>query len=323
MNPVKARPMNSKNWQPISSLPAKSDVFGLSSAERLWACSSAGLFSETEAGFQPVARLPLSGVSAVCAHGETVIVAGPPQQILRSTNDGQSWFNCRVEQVSALVTCFAASPNFSRDTTVLAGSDGDGVLRSTDGGNSWHMSNFGLDSLNLLALACAPSWEPETAPDGVTYRYELVLAATEAGVYLSPNAGRAWQFAGLGLPDAAALSLAVSPDFRRTPSLTNSHYQGSVFAGMDGAGLYRSVNGGQSWQVVSSFPAEATVNALLFDKRRRLLAGTGEHGLLVSDDLGENWLPLLGPEQVILILAEHGNRLWVGTSEGSLLSSKI
>jgi photosystem II stability/assembly factor-like uncharacterized protein len=316
--------MMSKSWQKLTSLPDGITISGMSAthdASALWLCSPAGLFCEMNGLFvQQVQGIPFRGASAVLAVRKHVLAAGYPNSIVHSFDAGNSWFSSRVEQIASVVTCFVASPNFDCNAMVLAGSDGDGVLRSTDGGNSWQLSNFGLRSLRILALACAPLWERNSVLGNVTYNYEVVFAATEEGVYLSPNAGRAWQFAGQGLPDAPALSLAVSPDFKRTPTLSGPHFRGVIFAGTDGAGLYRSQDGGQTWGALTNFPAQATVNALLFDSRGRLLAGTGEHGLLASSDLGETWFPLLDTEDVILCLAEHGNRLLAGTAENGLLA---
>lgn len=313
-----------KPWQKLTSLPEGVTISGMSAANdssALWLCSPAGLFCEKNGLFvQQAHGIPFQGASAVFAVGKHVLAAGHSDSIVHSFDGGNAWFGSRVEQIASVVTCFVASPDFDRDAVVLAGSDGDGVLRSTDGGNSWQLSNFGLRSLHILALACAPVWQREPALGNVIYNYEVVFAATEQGVYLSPNAGRAWQFAGQGLPDAPVLSLAVSPDFKRTPSLSGPHFNGAVFAGMDGAGLHRSQDGGQNWRALAGFPAQATVNALLLDSRGRLLAGTGEHGLLASSDLGETWLSLLETEDVILCLAEHGHRLLAGTAENGLLA---
>ncbi|GAB4504727.1 MAG: hypothetical protein Fur0043_17210 [Anaerolineales bacterium] len=321
--------MTKNTWKVIASLPEDSAISGMSvthetTASRLWLCSPAGLFYEKDGQFkQQVQGIPFQNASAVLGLAKTVLAAGYPNYILYSANGGHAWFRSWVEPITSPITCFAASPHFSRDPLVLAGSDGNGILRSTDGGASWQISNHGLGSLYVLALLCAPAWKHKTLPNGVAWNEEIVFAATEAGVYRSPNAGRAWQFCSAGLPNAPILSLALSPDFDKTPSLSDSRYMGDLFAGMDNAGLYRSRDGGQTWQALSTFPAQATVNALLFDSRHRLLAGTGKHGLLASTNLGETWFPLLESEAVILCLAEQGNRLLAGTAENGLLACTI
>ncbi len=320
--------MMTKTWRKITSLPSDCIVLGISGAQNkhtgagdVWLCSSTGLFCEKDDMFiQQLRGIPFRSASAVLAIEKNVLAAGYPNHILHSPDGGRTWFSSRVEQMASVVTCFAASPNYDRDATVLAGSDGEGILRSTDGGNSWQLSNFGLGSSTILSIACAPTWEREAMPNGVACNYEILFAATEAGIYQSPNAGRAWRFAGEGLPETPVLSIAVSPDFKRISTPSNAQYTGAVFAGTDDAGLYRSNDGGQSWQVIKSIPTEITVNSLCFDSKGILYVGTGRHGILASSDLGETWSSLLETEDVILCLMAHGSRLLAGTAENGLLA---
>ena len=319
--------MMKNTWQKNTSLPEGTTVLGISAAKNnervagdLWICSPTGLFCEQNGQFaQQLDGIPFHSASAVLALEKDVLVAGYPNIILRSPDGGKTWFSSQVEQISSAVTCFAASPNFKIDATVLAGSDGDGVLRSTDGGNSWQLSNFGLGSLNILSLSCAPVWKREVASNTVVYNHEIIFAGTESGVYQSPNAGRAWRFAGVGLPQVAVLSIAVSPDFKRTSTPDGASFSGAVFAGTDGAGLYRSLDGGQSWQALALISTDAIINALFFDAQGVLYMGTGNHGIQASYDLGDTWNTLLETEAVILCLAAHGSRLLAGTAEDGLL----
>jgi photosystem II stability/assembly factor-like uncharacterized protein len=315
--------MMTNTWQKITSLPDGAVITGISSetdSRDLWLCSPTGLFCEKDGAFlTDFPGLPFRSSSAVLASGKLVLAAGFPNTIVQSTDGGRSWFSSWAGQIESVVSCFAASPNFSRDGTVLAGTDGDGVLRSTDSGGSWQPSNFGLRSLNVLGLACAPAWERETGSNSVVYNYEMIFAATEAGVYMSPNAGRAWRFAGDRLPPVPILSIALSPDFKRVPNSSSARYSGDVFAGTDSSGLYRSKDGGQTWHGITSIPADVTVNAMYFDSLGKLYLGTGEQGILVSADRGETWSSLLETEGVILCLAGHGTKLLAGTAESGLL----
>ena len=314
-------------WQKDTSLPEDITILGISGAKNnesgagdLWICSPTGLFCEKHGQFtQQLDGIPFQSASAVLALEKDVLVAGYPNYLLRSPDGGKTWFSSRVEQISSTITCFAAAPNFKIDTTVLAGSDGDGILRSTDGGNSWQLSNFGLGSLHILSLICAPVWKREVASNTVVYNHEIIFAATESGIYQSPNAGRAWCFAGTGLPQVPVLSIAVSPDFKRTSTPDGASFSGAVFAGTDNAGLYRSLDGGQSWQAVLSIPKDTPINTLFFDSHGVLYMGTGNHGIQASYDLGDTWKTLLETEDVILCLAAHASRLLAGTAENGLL----
>ena len=316
-------------WNKITSLPAGGTISGISGASNtsaavtgnLWLCSPAGLFYEKNGLFKHQQRgIPFHSTSAVLAIGKIVLAAGYPNYIVYSPDGGRTWFSSRLEQLISPVTCFVASPNFNSDGTLLAGSDGDGILRSTDSGGSWQFSNFGLRSLNILDLACAPDWSHETASNTIVHNYEIVFAATEAGVYMSPNAGRAWRLVGDGLPPVPVLSVAVSPDFKRKSISSSAHYSGAVFAGTEGAGLHRSQDGGQSWHTITSIPTDLTINTMFFDRRGALYVGTSEHGILVSSDQGGTWNTLLEINDIILCLAAHGSKLLAGTAENGLLA---
>ena len=319
--------MMTNTWQKNTSIPEGTAVLGISAAKNneqgannLWICSPTGLFCEQNGRFaQQLDGIPFHSASAVLALEKNVLVAGYPNTILRSPDGGKTWFSSRVEQISSAVTCFAASPNFKADATVLAGSDGDGILRSTDGGNSWQLSNFGLCTLNILSLSCAPVWKREVARNTVVYNHEIIFAGTESGVYQSPNAGRARRFAGVGLPQVPVLSIAVSPDFKRTSTPEGASFSGAVFARSDGDGLYRSVDGGQSWHAVLSISTATIIKTLFFDLQGMLYTGTGNNGIQVSYNQGDTWNTLLETEDVILCLATHGSRLLAGTAENGLL----
>ncbi len=314
-------------WQKNTSLPDGTTVLGISAAKNsedgsddLWICSPTGLYCQKNGQFTQYLDGVLShGASAVLALGKEVLVAGYPNALLCSPDGGKTWFSSRVEQISSPVTCFAASPNFKNDATVLAGSDGDGILRSTDSGNSWQLSNFGLRSLNILSLICAPVWKREAASNTIVYNHEIIFAATESGIYRSPNAGRAWRFAGDGLPQVPILSIAVSPDFKRTSTPDGASFSGVVFAGTDSAGLYRSLDGGQSWQAVTAISTDTIINTLFFDPHGVLYMGTGNYGIQASNDLGNSWHNLLESKDVILCLTAQGSRLLAGTVGNGLL----
>lgn len=314
-------------WRKNTSLPDGATVLGISAAKNsetgagdLWTCSPAGLFCEKNGQFSQHLDGVLShGASAVLALGKEVLVAGYPNALLRSPDGGKTWFSSRVEQISSNVTCFAASPNFKNDAIVLAGSDGDGILRSTDSGNSWQLSNFGLSSLNILSLICVPTWKHEVASNTIVYNHEIIFAATESGVYQSPNAGRAWRFAGDGLPQVPVLSITVSPDFKKTSTPDGAFYNGVVFAGTDSAGLYRSLDGGRSWQAVTAIATDTIINTMFFDSQGVLYMGTGNYGIQASNDLGKNWYTLMESKEVVLCLTGYGSNLLAGTAGNGLL----
>lgn len=86
----------------------------------------------------------------------------------------------------------------------------------------------------VRALVLLPDFES----DGTLF------ASLDEGVIKSTDGGRTWQPANIGLPlkddgnPPSVLSLAISPDY---PA------DGTLFVGLVDHGVYRSVNGGESW----------------------------------------------------------------------------
>ena len=56
-----------------------------------------------------------------------------------------------------------------------------------------------------------------------------------AGVYMSPDGGANWFNVGGGLPTITATSLAFDSQ------------NGILYAGLDGAGIWKSTDGGSTW----------------------------------------------------------------------------
>jgi photosystem II stability/assembly factor-like uncharacterized protein len=110
-------------------------------------------------------------------------------------------------------------------STLYAGSLGAGVFKSTDRAATW--TNVGLRDRNIFKLAVHPT---DTA---------RVYAATSQGVSLSIDAGATWKH--LGQKAAFVHALVVDPRDRSR-----------LFVGTTAGSVYRSVDGGETWQNASS-----------------------------------------------------------------------
>jgi len=296
-------------WEKLGPIAAGGTVFGIARAEtgQILLATGAGILEQSAAGWSPIPQSrPLPATNALCAAGSRWWAAGLSGGMVRSRNQGASWQFCWLDQVTEPVTCFAVSPRYSSDGTLLAGTNGAGVLRSIDRGRRWFLSNFGLQEFTILALAPAGDWS----------RREYLFAGTLAGVYRSSGGGRAWKLA--GLEDMAVQALAASRCFDKN---------GLIIAGTEMNGLYRSADGGRSWQhVAGDFPDEFTVNVLLNslepDSGQEIwLAGADDGGLWRSIDGGQQWRQVLEGNDPVLSLAGDANQLWAGLSGQGLLSS--
>ena len=166
------------------------------------------------------------------------------------------------------------SVNFSRIPVVNRA--GNPAYRSADEGANWSASAAGLTASTVNDFTVAA-----TDPS-------VVYAGTNLGVYRSADGGVNWTFAGQVRPQTAppfARAVAVDP----TDHLT-------VYAGANGGGgVYKSTDGGNTFDVKASGINLPIVNALVIDPAapKTLYAGT-PLGIYKTTDGGENWAEVRG-----------------------------
>jgi photosystem II stability/assembly factor-like uncharacterized protein len=137
-----------------------------------------------------------------------------------------------------------------------------GLYESLDGGRDWkRIALVGQDAMNLARSEGQTVW---TAGHNVFAK--------------SSDGGSTWaNVRPEGLPSLDIHGFAVDPkDAKR------------LYAAVAGEGLYRSDDGGQSFELVSQAVGGA-VMALAATGGGRMLAGDMEQGLLASDDGGGSW----------------------------------
>ena len=274
--------------------------------ETLWAAGPGGLLAIDPNGTELPVPQPMRSPACCLAQGKRILIGGAPYgvavhprcQELAAGLPGaeESWQAAFMDHVTAPVMCLIADPEAAETGQLLAGTDGGGILRSADGGLTWQSSNFGLHNQTILALA----WT--TAPPAQAWpRWSVVFACTEEGVYRSPNAGRGWKRA--DCPSHFFQCIAPAPDFHRSRR---------VLAGTEEAGLFRSTDGGRSFQPVAGTPSQ--VNAITPVPGGWVMSGSEQ--LWQSAD-GETWQPI--PDSVGgLTLLYRGNAILVGTDQGIL-----
>jgi len=135
-----------------------------------------------------------------------------------------------------------------------------GVWKTDDAGRTWRPIFDGQPTQSIGAIAVAPS-SPETIYVGSGEGLLRPDLSVGNGMYRSPDGGRTWSH--LGLDDAQQIpQLAVDPhDARRVFAAVLGHPYGPS----ETRGIYRSVDGGASWQRVLYKDADTGGSAVLID----------------------------------------------------------
>jgi len=238
----------------------------------LFAATATGLFFSVDAGrrWSPGGETPLPLLTVVAPSlrfaENRLLLAGTQTGCYRSTDAGRTW---QQTLSGDRVFAMAVVPGASGDESVFIGTQQDGILRSDDGGRTWAGANPGLLDLTVLALA----FSPDAARDLTGF------AATTSGLYRTRNGGKSWREVALPLDEPAVQCLALSPAFARDRL---------VLAGTESDGLWRSDDGGATWDAVPGLPNGGT-GAIAFSSDSRLVAVATDSGVALSDDGGATW----------------------------------
>lgn len=96
---------------------------------------------------------------------------------------------------------------------------------------------------------------------------------------------------------------------------------GNIFAGTQGAGIFKSADRGQSWSRFNSGLFDLTVRSLLVDSANRLFAGTAVGGVWSSSPASANWQSTNLSTLVWTIFQHPNGQLFAGTIDGMFRSN--
>jgi hypothetical protein len=197
----------------------------------------------------------VAAIAADPADPRTVYVGAASGGVWKSENAGLSWKPVFDREDVHAIGAIALDPRNPQSVWIGTGegnvrnsaSIGRGVYHSTDGGNTWRFLGLGkserIHRIVVDPRDGATAWVAALGP--------LWGDGGERGVYKTTDGGKTWRAVLPGNKDTGASELLIDPSnpnrlyaslwsFRRTPSGFRS--------GGTGSGLYRSVDGGESWQ---------------------------------------------------------------------------
>jgi photosystem II stability/assembly factor-like uncharacterized protein len=213
--------------------------------------------------------------------------------------------------------------------TYYMGTVGGGVWKTMDAGTTWtNVSDGQLETSSVGAIAVSES-DPNVVYVGMgEHAIRGVMTSHGDGVYKSTDAGRTWTH--LGLDRTRHISrIRVHPT---NPDVVYVAAQGAAHGANPERGIYRSEDGGQSWDLVlfvdensgaSELAMDMTNPRILYasfwDHRRfpwQVRSGGPGSGFWKSTDGGDTWqeindgLPELMGKTGIDVSRANPDRLW-------------
>ena len=225
---------------------------------------------------------------------EPTILLGTRQgTVYRSDRAGEEGSWDEVAELGSRVRTIEVAPA-TADGRVVYASTLEGVRRSADGGSTWEAT--GPDTVAVLAMS--PSF-----PDDGT-----VFAGTEEGLFVTRDDGDSWTEAVTGAGAGASVeAVAVSPSFAD---------DGTLLVSITGTGLFRSTDGGVTFEevadeltaanhVIADFtnPTGAPIQFSPAFADDRTVMAYADRFVLRSTDAGETWDLLELPTLADFLLA--------------------
>lgn len=224
------------------------------------------------------------------------------QEIEPAVYDGLSWRSIGPYRGGRSV---AATGVPGDPMTYYFGGVGSGVYKTDDAGRSWtEVSDDTFGTSSVGAIAVAPS-DPNVVYVGMgEHAIRGVMTSHGDGVYRSTDAGRSWTHLGLDSTRHIA-RIRVHP---RDPDVVYVAAQGAAYGANQERGVYRSQDGGASWEKILYVDEVSGAAELAMDPTnpRVLYAAFWDHvrhpwlvrsggdgsGFWKSTDGGDSWNPI-------------------------------
>jgi photosystem II stability/assembly factor-like uncharacterized protein len=224
-------------------------------------------------------------ISPSYAQDQTIYAATSTAGVFVSRDGGRSWKETGFPGRTGFDPVhLAISPDYAADRTLFAASRS-GVYRWIDG--DWQELQEGLGNLfPASALAISPPLPPPQSWGGKKGGDSTLFIGGDyrrPEVFISTDGGESWTSASQGLPRAEITGLVISPNYVQ---------DGTVYAWLQYQGLYRTIDGGRSWEQVKEEEDWYVQSIAIADQT--LFVGALYGNLHRSDDGGSTWQALGG-----------------------------
>ena len=220
----------------------------------------------------------------------------------KAASSAPSWTFAGPTNVPGRIADLAVHP--TDVNTVYAASAAGGVFKSTDGGTNWTPVFDEIGPQPVGAIAIHPG-NPNILYAGTGEANAATDNYEGTGVYKSTDGGGSWTL--MGLPNSYSIGRILVDPLR--PETVYVAVAGRMFGFSPERGLYRSQNGGLTWEQllylddstacidVALHPTTGTVFAAMWHRWRNPMqrqAGGWTTAIWRSIDFGTNWVKLNG-----------------------------
>jgi len=191
--------------------------------------------------------------------------------------------------------------------TYYMGSTGGGVWKTTDAGINWTNVSDGFFKTGTVGAIAVAESDPNVVVVGMgEHAARGVMTSMGDGVYKSTDAGKTWEH--IGLEESRHISdVIIHPS---NPDIIFISVQGAQYGPTSERGIYRTTNGGDTWEKVLYVNETTGASSITMDmnnprilyaamwQHRRYpwtIESGGEHsGMYKSTDGGSSWEQLKG-----------------------------
>lgn len=201
----------------------------------------------------------VQSVTGVVGERDTYYMGATGGGVWKTTDGGERWRNISDEFFNTgSVGAIAVAPSDPNVVYVGTGegdvrgnfSHGDGVYRSLDAGKTW--AHVGLDDTRQIGHIVVHPGDPETVY--VAAIGHIFGPNAERGVFRSTDGGETWDKVLYVNDRTGASHLAMDPNNPRVLFASFwrvSRTPWSLESGGEGSGLYRSTDGGETWEALT------------------------------------------------------------------------
>jgi photosystem II stability/assembly factor-like uncharacterized protein len=270
--------------------------------------------------------------------------------VYRSEDGGKTWQHKGLDDTQHISTLIVHPTNpdivwVAAMGHLFSANQMRGVFKTTDGGTTWEKVLYIDENTGVIDMIIHPQ-NPDillaAAYEKYRYPWHYEAGGNKSGMYKSNNGGKNWEKLTGGLPDGKlgriglalcysqpAIIYAVIENLNPKPgtiideTIGMSHMRDAYFDQMIGGEVYRSGDGGISWEKRNDTTCNVSAKAA-YSFNKIMVASDNPEIIYVSSDLmlysedgGQTWPDCQWPPQVLssTIFGDH-RTLWMDPDDG-------